>query len=330
MYRRHLFFVITVGEYNMITLDREKAVMGNMLDQANAKETKHPIPIDIPEYGIYIGESHHQPNFTMEPMCNHYTKIYYVLEGVADCYVKSKPVHLEKEYIFVVPREMWHHLKDKDNAPLSLYILAIENSSMEELQTFSQQIDLLNQLSQKHLRPLTHHDYAAYEIPRMFRKILYEQRVSMDGFVPAIQATLLSMIVAINRIYENVPTIAQIDSANPTFARIQKVAEYVSQTFHEPIIIENMARMACLSIRQFTNQFKAVHGVTFIQYLHYQRIQFAQKLLAETDQQIAAICFESGFNDLTHFYRVFKKMTKVSPRRYRLNSRYGITTSDKH
>lgn len=330
MYLRHLFFVITVNEYNMINLDQGKAVMSDTPQQENVQATKYPISINIPDYGIYVGESHHQPNFIMEPMYNHYTKIYYILEGVADCYVKSKPVHLEKEHLFVVPREMWHHLQDKDNTPLSLYILAIENSSMEELQTFSQQIDLLNQLSQKHLRPLTHHDYAAYEIPRMFRKILHEQRVSMNGFVPAIQATLLSMIVAINRIYENVPTIAQIDSANPTFARIQKVAEYVSQHFYEPIIIENMARMACLSIRQFTNQFKAVHGVTFIQYLHYQRIHFAQKLLAETDQQIAAICFESGFNDLTHFYRVFKKMTNVSPRKYRLNSRYGITTSEKH
>lgn len=81
-----------------------------------------------------------------------------------------------------------------------------------------------------------------------------------------------------------------------------------------------MARMACLSVRQFTNQFKAVHGVTFMQYLHYHRVSFAQKLLAETDQDISAICFESGFNDLAHFYRIFKRLSGCSPRKYRLNA----------
>ena len=305
-------------------------VTPNTLEQENVKATKYPISIDIPDYGIYIGESHHQPNFIMEPMYNYYTKIYYILEGVADCYVNSKPVHLEKEHLFVVPSEIWHYLKDKDNTPLSLYILAIENSCMEKLQTFCQQIDLLNQLARTHVRPLTHHDYAAYEIPRMFRKILNEQRVRTDGFIPAIQATLLNMIVTINRIYENVPTIDQLDSTNPTFARIQNVADYMSKNFYEPISIENMAKMACLSIRQFTNQFKAVHGVTFTHYLHYQRINFAKQMLAETDQKIAAICFESGFNDLAHFYRVFKKMTKTSPRKYRINSRYSTVTTDKY
>jgi AraC-like DNA-binding protein/mannose-6-phosphate isomerase-like protein (cupin superfamily) len=310
----------------MIDLYNAEKVTSNTPGQ-KVKTTTYPIAIDFPDYGIYIGESHHEANFVMEPMCHDYTKIYYILEGVADCYFDSKPVHLEEKCLFVVPRDISHYLKDKENTPLSLYILAIENSCMEKLPTFRQQIALLNQQAEKYLKPLTHHDYAAYEIPRMFRKILNEQRTSTDGFVPAIQATLLNMIVAINRLYDHIPATEQVDSKNPTFARIQKVADYISKNFYEPICIKNMAKMACLSVRQFTNQFKAVYGVTFTQYLHYQRVHFAQKLLAETDEQIATICFQSGFNDLAHFYRIFKKMTKSSPRQYRINSRSGITRS---
>lgn len=309
----------------MLELDQEEAVSTDTLQQ---NTTKYPISIDFPDYGICIGESHHHPNFMMEPMYNHYTKIYYIVEGVADCYVDSKPIQLEKDHLFVIPSGISHYLKDKENCPLSLYILAIEGSCMEKLPTFSEQIGLLNQLAQTYQRPLTRHDYAPYEIPRMFRTILNEQFARAEGFIPAIQATLLNLIVAINRIYENIPATSRIDSTNPTFARIQKVADYISKNFYEPISIENMARMACLSIRQFTNQFKAVYGVTFTQYLHYQRIHFAQRMLAETNQKIATICFESGFNDLAHFYRVFKKMTKISPRKYRIDSRYRINSED--
>lgn len=311
----------------MMRLDQKKKVS---TDTLRLNTTKYPISIDFPDYGICIAESHHDRHFMMEPMYNHYTKIYYIVDGIADCYVNSNPVQLEKEHLFVVPSEIPHYLKDKDNYPLSLYILAVEMSCMEKLSTFSEQINLLNQLAQTKLRPLTRHDYGPYEIPSMFRKILNEQVARADGFVPAIQATLLNLIVAINRIYENTPATSQIDSANPTFARIQKVADYISRNFYEPISIDNMAKMACLSIRQFTNQFKAVYGVTFTQYLHYQRIHYAQKMLAETNQKIATICFESGFNDLAHFYRVFKKITKKSPRKYRMDSRHNITPADKN
>jgi AraC-like DNA-binding protein len=291
-------------------------------------KTRHPISIDIPEYGICIGESHHLPNFVMEPMYNHYTKIYYILEGVADCYVDSKPVHLEEAYLLVIPSGIGHYIQDRENTPLSLYILVVENTCLEDLPTFCEQISLLNQHSKERLQPLAHHDYAAYEIPRMFRKILNEQRTRNQGYIPTIQATLLSMIVAINRIYNHIPAIKHVDSSNPTFTRIQKVADYISKNFYEPICIKNMAQMACLSVRQFTNQFKAVYGVTFTQFLHYQRVHFAQTLLAETDQPIATICFQSGFNDLAHFYRIFKKMTRSSPRQYRLNSRAGLLKSE--
>ncbi len=293
------------------------------------ESTKYPIKLDIPYYGICIGESHHQSGFVMEPMCNHYTKIYFILDGVADCFADSSCVQLEPEHLFVIPSGTNHYLRDKENSPLSLYILAIEHTSLEELATFRQQIDTLERLARTHLRPLTHHDYAAYEIPRMMRKILYEQRVQADGHVPAIQAALLNLVVALNRIYQNIPVTKQSEPENPTVARIRKVADYISTNFYEAISVDNMAKMACLSVRQFTNQFKAVHGVTFMQYLHYQRVRFAQKLLAETDQQIVSICFECGFNDLAHFYRVFKKIANLSPRKYRLNSRAGII-SDQH
>ena len=313
----------------MNDLYNKDLVIATGLDQ-DISTTKFPISLEIPDYGICIGESHHEPNFVMEPMYNNYTKIYYILEGVADCYVNSEPVHLEEENLLVIPCETWHYLQDKENTPLSLYILGVENSCVEQLDTFRHQIQLLNQRAEDRSQALTHHDYAAYEIPRMFRKILNEQRTQSDGFIPAIQATIMNMIVAINRIYDHIPAINQIDSSNPTFARIQKVADYICKNFYEPICIKNMANMACLSVRQFTNQFKAVYGVTFTQFLHYQRIHFAQKLLAETDQQITTICFESGFNDLAHFYRIFKKMTKNSPRQYRMNARSGITQSDKN
>lgn len=283
--------------------------------------TRKPIEFVLPEYGIYIGESRHEKGFEMKPMRNDYTKLYYILDGAADCVVEDNSITLEPEDLFVIPEGAQHYLRDNEHSPLSLYILAISHESLSTLMTFNQQIALLNELAKKHCRPLLAHDYAAYEIPRMIRKILYEQRFQSSGYIPVIQANLLNMITAINRIFQNIPVMQQFEDAKPTVARIKQVADFIRTNFYEPISVEHIASMACLSVRQFTNQFKAVHGVTFMQYLHYHRVNFAQKLLSETEQDISAICFESGFNDLAHFYRIFKRLSGCSPRKYRLNAR---------
>lgn len=282
--------------------------------------TKRPIKLEIPEFGICIGESHHERGFTMKPRRERYTKIYYILDGSADCIMNDTPNALSKEELFVIPKGMTHYLRDKENAPLSLYILAIEHTALNQLQSFKEQIEQLDEFAKTQPKPLTPHDYMAYELPRKIRRILYEQRVNAAGYVPVIQANMLQIIVALNRIYSHTPIARHIDEAKPSVTRIQQVAKYIDVNFYQPISVEQMARMACLSVRQFTNQFKAVYGVTFVQYLHFLRIRFAQKLLAETDQKIISICFAAGFNDLAHFYRIFKKQTGYSPRRYRLSS----------
>lgn len=282
------------------------------------KLTKYPIEIDIPSYGIYIAESHHQRGFIMNPMKNNYIKVYYISNGEADCYLDKERIQLKADDLLVIPEQVLHYLVDRESTPLSLYILAVQCSCLQQLSTFREQITQLNDLAIKHKNRLNSHDYMAYEIPRLIRKILFEQHQKSAGYVPAIQATLLNIVIALNRIYQNIPVTLEKREVNETLSRIEQVANYISSNFYDPISVENVARMACLSVRQFTNQFKAVNGVTFMQYLHYQRVRFAQKLLSQTNQPIASICFESGFNDLAHFYRVFKKISGISPRKYRI------------
>jgi len=53
------------------------------------------------------------------------------------------------------------------------------------------------------------------------------------------------------------------------------------------------------------------------EYVNEFRIVHATKLLSETDAPISEVCFDSGFNNFSHFNRNFKKITGKSPREYR-------------
>ena len=56
---------------------------------------------------------------------------------------------------------------------------------------------------------------------------------------------------------------------------------------------------------------------TFRAFLNEVRIGHASRMLLETDQTVAEICYDSGFGNLSNFNRQFLKLRKVSPRAFR-------------
>jgi AraC-like DNA-binding protein/quercetin dioxygenase-like cupin family protein len=286
--------------------------------------TSRPLLLKFPPYGIQIIESHHRRGFVMRPRANDYLKLYYVLDGEADFMISGQMERLAPQSVFVIPKSAVHFLRDAEDRPLSLYILGIRDDALEHLSTFDDELRRLELFASQRLRTIHARDHAAYEIPRAFRRILYEQRMKRDGYVATIQAAVLNLVAGLNRIFQNVPMERPIEGGNDTVSRIIEVARYVESNFYEPITVEKAARMAFLSIRQFTHQFKTVHGVTFLEFLHYHRIRYARDLLKHTNQEILTVCFEAGFNDLAHFYRIFKRLTGTSPRRYRLSEQERV------
>ncbi len=78
-----------------------------------------------------------------------------------------------------------------------------------------------------------------------------------------------------------------------------------------------MARAVNMSAFYFCKMFKKVAGINFTDYLSRVRIERAQNLLLNPNLRVSEIAFEVGFQSLTHFNRVFKKITGQSPTDYR-------------
>jgi AraC-like DNA-binding protein len=63
--------------------------------------------------------------------------------------------------------------------------------------------------------------------------------------------------------------------------------------------------------------FKGQTGMTVFEYLLRIRVDFACKLLMDPDLSVTGICFDSGFNNLSHFNKQFRKFTGTTPTVYR-------------
>ena len=98
---------------------------------------------------------------------------------------------------------------------------------------------------------------------------------------------------------------------------ITKAREYINEHKTEEIALEDVAKRVNMSTFYFCKMFKKATGVTFTEYLSLVRISKAKNLLLNPNLRISEIAFEVGFQSLTHFNRVFRKIVGESPTEYR-------------
>lgn len=98
---------------------------------------------------------------------------------------------------------------------------------------------------------------------------------------------------------------------------IRAAKQYVRERFREPLSLEDTARHVHLSDSYFSDLFHRSEGVSFVRYVQQQRIREACTLMETTSRKITDISLDCGFNSLTHFNRVFRKLMDCPPLRYR-------------
>lgn len=99
--------------------------------------------------------------------------------------------------------------------------------------------------------------------------------------------------------------------------RINVVFNHVKVNFKEEITLDEIANLVSMTIPSFCRYFKKITNKTFIQFVNEYRLVHASKLLAEQPMSITDVCFESGFNNFSHFNKSFKAFTGQNPSQYR-------------
>ncbi len=99
--------------------------------------------------------------------------------------------------------------------------------------------------------------------------------------------------------------------------RINKVYAYVIANYTQDIHLETAAYLTNMTETAFCRYFKKITKKTFLDLVTEFRIKHACNLLNSTDKQVAEVCFESGFGNISHFNKQFKVVTGYSPLNYR-------------
>lgn len=116
---------------------------------------------------------------------------------------------------------------------------------------------------------------------------------------------------------ETAPDDLRAEPLNQEVARMQPVLQYVAQHYHERVSARVAARSCSLSRFDFSRKFRATFGMTFREYLLRARINEARRLLMGGTISVTGVAYSVGFNDGSHFARMFRRFTGVLPSEYR-------------
>lgn len=107
----------------------------------------------------------------------------------------------------------------------------------------------------------------------------------------------------------------QRENAEPPV--ITRARQYIHENQTEDLSLGQVARSVNTSVFYFCKMFKKSTGLNFTDYMSRIRVEKAKNLLLNRNLRISEIAYEVGFQSLTHFNRVFKKILGQSPSDYR-------------
>ena len=104
---------------------------------------------------------------------------------------------------------------------------------------------------------------------------------------------------------------------SPEVALLQPALDHIAQHYHERVTASAAARTCGLDRFEFSKRFRAAFGMTFREYLLRARVSEARRFLALGSLSVTGVAYSVGFNDGSHFARIFKRFTGVLPSDYR-------------
>lgn len=174
------------------------------------------------------------------------------------------------------------------------------------------------------------------ELNNLFNTIAKQQyspdsvRTFLRRFIIDIESTANHYGISLGEVYLNLDTFEQYrtlicnlikqfqekisDTNNNSYRReIMEVMKYINNNIEKGITCEMMADHVNMSSSYFSRLFKNESGVSFSDYLINRRVQMATELLMSTELPVEEISLKVGIDNVSYFYRLYKKITGKTP-----------------
>jgi AraC family transcriptional regulator len=114
-----------------------------------------------------------------------------------------------------------------------------------------------------------------------------------------------------------VPVCARKSTGGLAAWRMSRILQYVESHIDERIMVCALARLVGLSPSHFSRAFKCAAGVTAASFIMSRRVALACTKLSTSKEPITQVAISCGLSDQPHLCRVFRRVTGLSPAKWR-------------
>jgi AraC-like DNA-binding protein len=257
--------------------------------------------------GVYVNYIASDSSFANGKYAEKYMRLLFIYSGKAAVDVDGSiyPIGSDSVVCLREGQKVW--LTNMSDEPLKAYIVA-----------FTRKVPILTDEFIKVVfadaKPLHIPSLYLEQMKRCIYGFISEFNTQAPFFDLVIQNGCQVLLVDIYRIRTDY--LIEEENVNST-ERMQLFLDLINRTYYDKYDLAKAAKITFLCPRQFTNICKQVTGMSFINYLNRVRVEKAKELIRDTQMPITQIALIVGFENLSSFYRAFKKVYDRSPLDFR-------------
>lgn len=151
---------------------------------------------------------------------------------------------------------------------------------------------------------------------------IISQLIEHDGDLPQCLIQILTLLHLLSKHTENNREPSEINTRFKS-SSLQELVNWTQQNYMRKIPLSEVASLTGYSKYHFCSRFKAMTGMTYLNYLNSVRISRACTLL-QKGEAVQKVCHDVGFDNLSYFIQLFKKLRYVTPYQYILNHKADL------
>lgn len=172
-----------------------------------------------------------------------------------------------------------------------------------------------------HLNQFIKKQNAGFKVPQSkvaeisTKMVLVNETSGIEQFIHFID--LLKILSAIDNLEPLSKQNSQISYSETEGIRIATIYNYIMQNYEKQITLDEVAKLAYMTPQAFCRYFKKHTQHTLVSFVNEVRINEAcRKLTENKHESISSVAYNTGFNSITNFNRVFKSVMKKSPKEF--------------
>lgn len=155
------------------------------------------------------------------------------------------------------------------------------------------------------------------EIASLLLRMQKEAEEKPEAYELMIKTYLFNILVLLIRNYDYVARQNTPSLQSEKLVRVEAALNYIDENITSPLTLDDIAQQAGMSRTYFCSVFKKLNGLTPWEYIGLKRMEMAKHLLRNTEASVLEVAFDCGFNNISHFNRLFKRTTGLKPLEYK-------------